>query len=316
MTDFFAPIIGQQQAVELLKQAVAKNRIAPAYLFAGADGVGRSLAARCFIELLFSQDLTAHSTVQRRLQQGNHPDVLWVQPTYQYQGQRLTPSEAAEKGVKRKAPPVIRLDQIREITVFLSRPPMLASRSAVVLEQAETMAESAANALLKTLEEPGKATIILMAPSVDSILPTIVSRCQRIPFHRLETSAMAEVLTRTEHQEILQHQAVMSLAAGSPGEAIASYEQMQAINSELLQAVTKTPANYRAALELAKQITKELELEAQLWLVDYLQQLYWQQRYQPSLIKLLEQTRKNLLCYAQPRLVWECTFLKVMSAEC
>ncbi len=310
MTDFFAPLVGQQQAVELLKQAVVKNRIAPAYLFAGADGIGRSLAARCFIELLFS-NLTNSST-SKHLQQGNHPDVLWVQPTYQHQGQRYSPQEAAEKGIKRKAPPVIRLEQIREITTFLSRPPMLASRSVVVLEQAETMAESAANALLKTLEEPGKATLILMAPSVDAILPTIVSRCQRIPFHRLDTSAITEVLTRTGHEEILQHQAVMNIAAGSPGEAIASYEQMQAINSDLLQSITKAPANYRDCLELAKKIDKELETETQLWLIDYLQQMYWQQRHQPNIIKLLEQTRKNLLSYAQPRLVWECTFLKML----
>lgn len=315
MTDFFAPLIGQDQAVELLKQAVVKNRIAPAYLFAGADGVGRSLAARCFIELLFSNqsDNSASGTTTKRLQQGNHPDVLWVQPTYQHQGQRYTPKEAAEKGIKRKAPPVIRLEQIREITAFLSRPPMLAPRSAVVIEQAETMAESAANALLKTLEEPGKATLILMAPSVDAVLPTIVSRCQRIPFHRLGASAMTEVLTKTGHQEILQHQAVMNIAAGSPGEAIESYQQMQAINSDLLKSVTKAPAKPRDCFELAKQIEKELETEAQLWLVDYLQQMYWQQQHQTNIIKLLEQTRKNLLCYASPRLVWECTFLKMLN---
>ncbi|OKH49338.1 DNA polymerase III subunit delta' [Calothrix sp. HK-06] len=314
MTDFFAPLIGQQQAVELLKQAVAKNRIASAYLFAGADGVGRSLAARCFVELLFSHSINniSSDSTTKRLQQGNHPDVLWVQPTYQHQGQRYTPQEAAEKKIKRKAPPVIRLEQVREITTFLSRPPMLAPRSAVVIEQAETMAESAANALLKTLEEPGKATLILMAPNLDAILPTIVSRCQRIPFHRLDTAGMTQVLIKTGHQEILQHQAVMNIAAGSPGEAIESYQQMQAINSDLLKSVTKAPANLRHCLELAKQIDKELETEAQLWLVDYLQQMYWQQRHQPNIIKLLEQTRKNLLCYAQPRLVWECTFLKML----
>lgn len=306
---FFAPLIGQQQAVELLMQAVNKNRIAPAYIFVGPDGIGRALAARCFIELLFSGDVSA----QNRLRQGNHPDLLWVQPTYQHQGQRLTPQEAAEKGLKRKAPPVIRLEQIREITEFLSRPSMLAPRSMVVVEQAETMAEAAANALLKTLEEPGRATLILIAPSLDAILPTLTSRCQRIPFYRLDSAAMTEVLNKTGHAEILQHPAVMNIAAGSPGEAIASYNQMQNMPAELLQAVTKKPANQRQALELAKRIDKELDTEAQLWLVDYLEQSYWQQLRQPDIIKQLEQTRKNLLCYAQPRLVWECTLLKVMS---
>ncbi|MGH7999536.1 MAG: DNA polymerase III subunit delta' [Brasilonema sp.] len=302
MTHEFAPLIGQQQAVELLLQAVEKNRIAPAYLFVGSDGVGRSLAARCFVELLF------HSH-QNRVRQGNHPDLLWVQPTYLYQGQRLTATEAAEKGLKRKAPPTIRLEQIREITTFLSRAPLEASRQVVVLEQAETMAEAAANALLKTLEEPGQATLILIAPSVESVLSTLVSRCQRIPFYRLDAATMAQVLTQTGHEEILQHPEVLSVAAGSPGDAIASYQQLQVIPPELLKTVTTIPSTYREALELAKQIAQDLDTEAQLWLVDYLQQFYWQHKRQPSMIQQLEQARKSLLCYAQPRLVWECTLL-------
>ncbi|BAY37514.1 DNA polymerase III, delta prime subunit [Nostoc sp. NIES-2111] len=311
--DPFAPLVGQQQAVELLTQAVKQNRVAPAYLFVGADGVGRSLAARCFVELLFSSivEMRLISSLQQRLRQGNHPDLLWVQPTYQYQGQRLTAAQAAEKNVKRKAPPLIRLEQIREITEFLSRPPLEAPRNLVVLEEAQTMAEPAANALLKTLEEPGKATIILIAPSPESVLPTLVSRCQRIPFHRLETTFLNQVLTQTGNQEILQHPAVLSLAAGSPGSAIASYEQLQAIPPELLQDLSTAPKSQRHALELAKQIDKNLDTEAQLWLVDYLQQSYWKKQYQPRVISQLEKARKYLLVYAQPRLVWECTLLSV-----
>ncbi|MBD2292710.1 DNA polymerase III subunit delta' [Anabaena sphaerica FACHB-251] len=310
----FEPLIGQKQAVELLTQAVKQNRVSPAYLFVGADGVGRSLAARCFIELLFSTSVQPHQiqTLKNRIRQGNHPALFWVEPTYQYQGQRLTAAEAAEKGVKRKAPPVIRLEQIRAITQFLSRPPLEAPRNVVVLEQAETMAESAANALLKTLEEPGKATLILIAPSPESILPTLVSRCQKIPFYRLDTASVTQVLTQTGNADVLLHPEVLSLAAGSPGSAIAAYQQLQTINSELLQQVTKTPTSYRNALELAKKVDKELDTEAQLWLIDYLQQSYWQQIHKRSIIEQLEKTRKNLLSYAQPRLVWECTFLSLL----
>ncbi len=160
--NFFSPLIGQPQAVELLNRAISQNRIAPAYLFAGVDGIGRSLAAQCFIEQFFCQHLppAAQSSIQKRLRQGTHPDVLWIQPTYLYQGQRYSAAEAAEKKLKRKAPPIIRTEQIREIAQFLSRRSAIASRSVVVIEKAETMAESAANALLKTLEEPGQATLI------------------------------------------------------------------------------------------------------------------------------------------------------------
>ncbi|MBD2777039.1 DNA polymerase III subunit delta' [Iningainema tapete] len=300
----FTELTGQPQAVDLLTQAVMKNRLAPAYLFAGPDGVGRSLAAKCFVELLFGVD-------DKRVRQGNHPDLLTVQPTYLHQGQRLTPAQAAEKGLKRKAPPAIRLEQIREITEFLSRSPLVAPRNVVIIEQAQTMAEAAANALLKTLEEPGKATLILIAPSPDYLLSTLVSRCQRIPFYRLDTAAMTQVLQQTGHEEILQHSTVLSMASGSPGEAIASYELLQTIPAELLQKLTQLPKNYRNALELGKEIDKTLDTEAQLWLVDYLQQFYWLQWHQPSIIQQLEQTRKSLLCYAQPRLTWECTFLSL-----
>lgn len=311
----FAPLVGQDQAVELLTQAVIQNRIAPAYLFAGPDGVGRSLAARCFIELLFCVNVPTpkQQQVQSRLQGGNHPDLLWVQPTYLHQGQRVGAVEAQAAGLKRKAPPVIRLEQVREITQFLSRPPLEALRSLVVLEQAETMAEGAANALLKTLEEPGQATLILIAPSSESLLPTLVSRCQRIPFYRLDSVNMAQVLRQTGHQEILAQPKVLALAQGSPGEAIASGQQLKAIPSDLLQAVIEPPKSLRDALELARQIDKTLDTEAQLWLVDYLQQCYWQQflvgAIHKSPLQQLEQTRKSLLCYAQPRLVWEVTLL-------
>lgn len=310
----FAELIGQQQAIDLLASSVKQNRVAPAYLFVGADGVGRSLAAKCFIELLFSSSVKPEqlSILKNRIRQGNHPALFWVEPTYQYQGQRLTAAEAAEKGVKRKAPPVIRLEQIREITQFLSRPPLEAPRNVVVLEQAETMAESAANALLKTLEEPGQATLILIAPSPDAILPTLVSRCQKIPFYRLDYTALTQVLTTKGNAEILQHPEILSIAAGSPGSAILAYQQLQSINTELLQEVKKTPKSYRHALELAKKIDKELDTEAQLWLIDYLQQFYWQQIHKPGIIEQLEKTRKNLLSYAQPRLVWECTFLSIL----
>ncbi|MFM6307460.1 MAG: DNA polymerase III subunit delta', partial [Dolichospermum sp.] len=273
--------------------------------------VGRSLAARCFIELLFSSFVKPDQIpiLQHRIKQRNHPALLWVEPTYQYQGQRFTPAEAVEKGIKRKAPPVIRLEQIREITQFLARSPLEAARNVIVLEQAETMAESAANGLLKTLEEPGKATLILIAPSPESVLPTLVSRCQKIPFYRLDNAAMKQVLTQTGNAEILQYPEVLNIAAGSPGNAISSYQQLQNIPSEFMEQVKKRPTSYRHALELGKKIDKELDTEAQLWLIDYLQQYYWQQIHEPKIIQQLEKTRKHLLCYAQPRLVWECTFL-------
>ena len=313
VSDAFAALVGQEQAIALLKGAIATNRIAPAYLFAGPPGVGRSLATNKFIELLFCQGVSPEKQllIQKRLRQGNHPDVLWVEPTYLHNGVRLSAKEAAEKGLQRKAPPQIRLEQIREIAQFLSRSALEASRKVVVLDQAETMAEAAANGLLKTLEEPGQGTLILIAPSTESLLPTLVSRCQRIPFYRLAQSDMAEVLRRTGHEVILEEASILGIAQGSPGDAIASFTLLQSIPEELLQEVKEPPKSLRNALELAKKIDQTLDTESQLWLVNYLQHCYWSFYQQPTMIQQLEQARKYLISYVQPRLVWEVTLLEL-----
>ena len=313
----FQDLIGQPQAIELLQQAIAHNRIAPAYLFAGPSGIGKSLAAKAFAEELLAFNLTPdqQERVKRRFFAGNHPDLLWVSPTYQHQGKLLTVKEAEESGLKRKAPPLIRIEQIREIGQFLSRPPLEASRAVIVLEEAQSMNEGAANALLKTLEEPGKATLILIAPSVDALLPTLVSRCQRIPFYRLSLSAMEQVLTQTGKEEILTYPQLLAIAQGSPGEAIAALEQLQAIPENLRQLLTQTPTNARQALEIAKTIDKDLDTQVQLWLVDYLQYSYWQQAANSKQLKILEKAKQYLLAYVQPRLVWECTLLSLLETK-
>lgn len=322
----FASLIGQAQAVELLTQAVMRQRIAPAYLFVGPTGVGRSLAARCFIEYLFRQklaDAKQSDTLHNRIQQGNHPDVLWVEPTYLHQGKRFTLAEAITAEMKRKTQPMIRLEQVREISQFLSRAAIEAPRSIVVIEQAELMPEGAANALLKTLEEPGQATLILIAQSVESLLPTLVSRCQRIPFYRLPSEAMAQILHQHHYSEILENPQILQLAAGSPGAAIAHWQQLQIIPPDILQAVSQMPHTYRDALMLARQIDQVIEFEAQFWLIDFLQQSYWQQVNSRSLhpsmqgatvvLQLLEEARGYLRQNVQPRLVWEVTLMKMVS---
>ncbi|NES93909.1 MAG: DNA polymerase III subunit delta' [Desertifilum sp. SIO1I2] len=303
----FISVVGQDAAVNLLQSAIAKQRIAPAYLFVGPSGIGKSLTAQAFIEALFCHGLSEADALvtKQRLRDRNHPDVLWIEPTYSHQGQRLTVAEAAEAGLKRKTPPQIAISQIRDLNPFLGRPPLWANRSLVAIDQAQTMAEAAANALLKTLEEPGKATLILIAPSVSALLPTIISRCAVVPFYRLGTEAMAKVLKRQAYGNLLERPEILALAQGSPGEAIAAWEQMQAIPPNLLEKLATPPQTCRSALELAKDVDKILDTEAQLWLIDYLQQSYWRKNYPVSLLQALETARRQLLSYANPRLVWE-----------
>lgn len=304
----FSSLIGQAQAVELLERAIAVDRLAPAYLFLGTAGIGKRLAAECFLESLLSSS-------QSRILNRNHPDLLWVEPTYLHQGKRLTAIEAEAAGVKRKTPPIIRLEQVREISQFLSRPPLESVRSVIVISQAETMPESAANALLKTLEEPGRATLILLATSIESVLPTIVSRCQRIPFARLDAESMAQVLKKVGHAEILSKPQLLALAQGSPGAAIAHQQALESIPLEVLDSIKQPPKSIREALTIARTIAKTIDGETQPWLIDYLQQVYWTQGQNPRSLHLLEKAKEQLLAYVQPQLVWEVMWMEFNRTE-
>jgi DNA polymerase-3 subunit delta' len=312
----FSGLLGQDQAVELLQQAVKLNRIATAYLFLGSAGIGRSIAAKIFTRLLLSVDVPPekYPLIERKLASGNHPDLLWVEPTYLSKGELYTASEAYAKGLPAKTSPKIRIEQIRNLTQFLNRPLLEAARKVVVIEAAESMAETAANALLKTLEEPGKATLILLAPDLDSLLSTLVSRCQRLQFYPLSEANVTKVLQINGYQEILEHPELIAIAQGSPGKAIAAWQRLQTISEQLLVKLTRAIATPLDGIQLAQTITTELDGQTQLWLVDYLQYYYWQENQQVQIIKLWEKTRQYLLSYVQPRLVWECALINLSSS--
>lgn len=312
----FPDLIGQPTAIALLSQALDLGRLPPAYLFAGPEGVGRRRAALHLADLLLGPPGGPDPAQQRRIRQGNHPDLLWVEPTYLHQGRLVALSAAAEQGVIRKSPPQIRLEQVRQISQFLSRPPLQGERAVVVIEAAETMAEAAANGLLKTLEEPGQATLVLLAPGPQALLPTLVSRCQTIPFQRLNPEDMARVLNQIGQAEILHHGQVIALAQGSPGQAIAAYGQLQAMPPELLARLQQRPPNLRQALDLGRQVAKTLDLEAQLWVLDYLLHWYWQHQPEDATwLFTLETAKRHLRRFVTPRLVWEVTLMQAIDPK-
>ncbi len=313
---YFEHILGQEKAVQLLQQAIKRERIAPAYLFWGTPGVGKSLTAKAFIRCLLETTTSEEKQIliQKKLQSNNHPDILWVEPTYKDKGQLIKASVAQEQGIKRKTPPQIRIEQIRQISQFITRPPLESERLIVVIESAETMSEACANALLKTLEEPGKATLILIAPNTDSLLSTIISRCQCIGFRRLSQSDLQLVLENQGYSEILADPHCIAIAQGSPGQAISAWQKLQEIPTELLQQIENLPQNAIAIFQLAKAIDKELDTVTQIWLVSYLQHHYWQKYQNISMMKEWEKTRQYLVSYVQPRLVWECTFNQLLSS--
>lgn len=327
MADLFADLIGQPQAVALLEAALRRRRLAPAYLFAGPDGVGRRLAARRFLEGLLAlpagDDATPSLPVagdlrlRRRLLQGNHPDLLWVEPTYQHQGRLVPASQAEAEGVSRRAAPLLRLEQIREVSRFLARRPVEARGCLVVLEGVEAMAEAAANALLKTLEEPGAGLLILITAAPDQLLTTIRSRCQLVPFARLSVDQVAAVLAGLPEPEPLaagpaeEPAELLELAAGSPGALLrhrARWRELPDGLAERLLALDRRPLQ---ALGLARELSEALDAEQQVWLLDWWQLALWRRLGRAEPLHRLERLRSQLRAYVQPRLAWEVALLEI-----
>ena len=306
-------MLGQTRAVSLLEASLVKGRLAPAYLFAGPDGVGRRLAALRFLEGVLAGP-KGDAGIRRRLQEGNHPDLLWVEPTYQDKGQLVPASKAQELGLARRAAPQLRLEQIRDVSRFLSRRAVEARGCVVVLEHAEAMAEGAANALLKTLEEPGEGLLILIAATPEQLLTTIRSRCQQIPFTRLSSEQLAVVLERCgEPAPTADPPELLELAAGSPGALLRCRQAWAALPEGLAARLLDLAAAAEPlqALALARDLAEALDAEQQLWLLGWWQLALWRRQAPVAQLQRLERLRSQLRAYVQPRLAWEVALLEL-----
>ena len=341
MAELFAGLLGQEAAVRLLEASLARRRLAPAYLFVGADGVGRRLAALRFLEGVLSSPercLEGDPLLRRRLAQGNHPDLLWVEPTYSHQGQLVPASRAEAEGVNRRTAPQLRLEQVREVSRFLARRPLESERCLVVLEGVEAMAEAAANALLKTLEEPAGGLLVLITAAPDQLLSTIRSRCQAIPFARLSPQLVQRVLDglppdqgKATGQADPKDQAeaagqaaessvtavppdppeLVDLAAGSPGALLAHRLQWRSLPAGLADRLRALGPDPVEALHLARDLTEALDGEQQLWLLGWWQWALWRTRGQVGPQRRLEKLRGHLRSFVQPRLAWEVALLEL-----
>jgi DNA polymerase-3 subunit delta' len=289
----FDQVVGQGLAISLLSSVIASNRIAPAYLFAGIDGIGKTLTARIFVSKLLESSNIA-----------NHPDVLWVEPTHLHQGALFTFGQLEASGITRTSKPSIRVEQVREIAQFLSQSALAGTRKVVVVSDAHQMNPAAANALLKTLEEPGSNSCIILLSS-QSLLPTIISRCSVVPFRPLCPSDLKLVLENLGKTDVLSQPTVLAMAAGSPGLAI-TYDQIyRSLPPKLLELrSTSAGSSILEALQVTKEI-KELGLEQQRWLLDFLQHQWWAHYQDGELVAKVEAAKLALNKSVSPRLVWD-----------
>jgi len=241
----FARIIGQDKTKTLLQRAVTQKRLSHAFLFKGPMGVGKKTLAKAFAAALNCQNPAGHEPCGRcpsclKFQGGSHPDFLVIEP-----------DGAA-----------IKINQVRELKKALAFPPLEAKVRVALLCDIHTMRREAANSLLKTLEEPPDQTmLILTADEAGVILPTILSRCQTVPFFPLPQAEVAKILAREAGITPESAPTLAAMAEGSLGRARLLLAKdllglRKEIVDQLLRLEPDTPAAIQTLNELAESAAK------------------------------------------------------------
>lgn len=177
MSDIFDGIFGQPRVREFLRASIASGRVSHAYLFTGPAGSNKTAAAYAFAQAILCKDHGCRTCDDcRRIERRKHPDVHFYTP------------EGAQGYL---------IEQIREIVSGVSLAPIRAKGKVYILDRVDLLGVSAANAFLKTLEEPVEGvTFILLGRTREAVLPTIVSRCQVVPFRHIPVREAAGILSQ------------------------------------------------------------------------------------------------------------------------
>lgn len=180
-----ADLAGQNLARERLLNMVVRARVPQTMLFVGPEGVGKSLAA-----LLFAQLLSCRSRIDGDAC-GNCPSCIQVK-------RKIYPDLMIVAAEKQQ----IKIEQVSAIREFISFAPLVGERRIVIIEDAHKLNQTSANALLKTLEEPSPTVLfILLSHRHNLLLATILSRCLLLPFVSLQKAVVVEILQRLELAE-------------------------------------------------------------------------------------------------------------------
>jgi DNA polymerase-3 subunit delta' len=201
----FQDILGHRRPISILQRAIERGRVPSTYLFVGPEGIGKKLVALNLAKALNCDGGAGSECCDscipcRKVDKGIHPDVNLIEP----EGTSL------------------KIEQAREAQRDLSLKPYEGRKKLYIFDQAERMSEACENALLKTLEEPTPdALLILITSSPYSLLPTILSRTQRVRFNALSTEEVASYLVKARSWGSEMSHYVASLSGGSLGRALA-----------------------------------------------------------------------------------------------
>lgn len=216
-------IVGQDRAVGQFSDAWKRSSLHHAWLLAGPKGVGKATFAREAATRVLADaagppvdapglETPEDHRIAKLVEAGSHPDLRWLERLLNDKTNNLARN--------------ITVDQVRSLGDLFDLTPALSPWRVVVIDSIDDLEKSAANALLKMLEEPPANTIFfLVSHSPGRLLPTIRSRCRRLDFQSLDNDAMTSILASVlPEQKDFERTRVIAAAGGSAGRAIALAE--------------------------------------------------------------------------------------------
>ncbi|WP_455475393.1 DNA polymerase III subunit delta' [Bartonella sp. B17] len=204
-------IFGHENVRHLLMQMREKERLHHALLFEGEYGIGKATLAFHFAWNILSSQKNyflqpePNSIIWRQITQGSHPNFLYISRRFDLKTQKFKAG--------------ISVDDIRDVIHFLNQTAQDSGWRIVIIDSADDMNRSAANAILKTLEEPpAKTLFIIITHFSGKLFPTIRSRCQQISFQSLHKSEMKQVITHVfSNKNIIDEETVEMIIQKSKG---------------------------------------------------------------------------------------------------
>jgi len=245
MEEFFESVWGQESAIRVMVDNLAKERLASSYLLSGAEGTFKIKSALIFAKLLLCKSPTKKGCGCKScimFDKGTHPDFMGITPTGSKSENKNYHEIVRNPELigMAKAGRAIKVEQIRVLIDALSLKSYASGRKVVVVEGAETMNQQTANAFLKTLEEPPDDTVILMVSSNSStLLPTIISRCRVLRFIPMKPEALAEKISSLNGISFDEALHLAELAEGRPETALGDgMEETQEIDNIAIDIVS------------------------------------------------------------------------------
>lgn len=239
-------ILGHKREIEYLKKISQSKRLPHALLFSGQRGLGKKKIAMEFISWIFERPIF------------NHPDFILIEPE--------------EKEIK--------IDQIRELKEKLSLKPFLAKLKAAIINKAEAMTLEAQNCFLKTLEEPSNSIIILISENPNLLLPTIISRCEKIKFYPVKRKEIEDYLReRGLNEEKIRR--ILNISLFRPEVAWELAEDERKFKSlenlkEILEKIKKM--NLAERFQLVANLLEEFKISEilEIWMLSLREKLIYQ----------------------------------------